>query len=202
MTSRPKRGGPPLDDPDTSDVASLSAPLGPDATSPFSTRAVPNAPGHALVQRFWVLVAKGPDAGATFTSAGERAVIGTHESADFVLHDPTVSRFHCDITPSEGRAVIRDLGSRNGTSVDGVSLLSGYLRPGSTLTLGETQLRFDLGKDHVKIPLSERERFGTLVGRSGAMRRVFALLEKASASDATVLPEGETGTGKEATAES
>src|SRR5580692_9445452 len=70
---------------------------------------------HALVQRFWLVVVKGPDVGATFTSASERAVIGTHESADFVLHDETVSRFHCEIDRSTGVAVIRDLGSRNGT---------------------------------------------------------------------------------------
>src|SRR5262249_6125363 len=56
--------------------------------------------------------------------------------------------------------------------------------------------------DHVKIPLSDRERFGLLVGHSLAMRAAFALLERAAATDATVLLEGETGTGKEAAAES
>src|SRR5262249_61277470 len=122
--------------------------------------------------------------------------------ADFVLPGRTVSRFHCDITLSEGRAVIRDLGSRNGTLVDGVSIVQAHLRSGANLTLGRTQIRFDLGTDHVKIPLSEREEFGLMVGRSLAMRASFALLERAAQSDATVLLEGETGTGKEAAAES
>jgi transcriptional regulator with PAS, ATPase and Fis domain len=43
-------------------------------------------------------------------------------------------------------------------------------------------------------------RFGRMVGQSAAMRTLFALLRRASASDATVLIEGETGTGKEVSA--
>jgi transcriptional regulator with PAS, ATPase and Fis domain len=148
------------------------------------------------------MVTAGPDSGKAATSAGERAVIGTHETADLVLTDRTVSRFHCEITLSEGKAVLRDLGSRNGTLVDGVSVMQAHLRSGSSLTLGRTQVRFDLGTDHVKIPLSTRESFGLMVGRSPAMRAVFAVLERAATSDATVLLEGETGTGKEAAAES
>jgi two-component system, NtrC family, response regulator GlrR len=49
--------------------------------------------------------------------------------------------------------------------------------------------------------ISEPTRFGNLVGRSAPMRSLFELLRRASVSDATVLIEGETGTGKEATAE-
>ena len=49
--------------------------------------------------------------------------------------------------------------------------------------------------------ISEPTRFGNLVGRSAPMRTLFELLQRASVSDATVLIEGETGTGKEATAE-
>jgi DNA-binding NtrC family response regulator len=165
-----------------------------------TTEAISGEEG-ALVQRFWLLVTSGPDAGATFSSAGARTVIGTHEGADFVLKDPSVSRFHAEIT-IEGKAVLRDLGSTNGTMIDGVAVEAGFPRSGATLQLGRTQLRFDLGNDRVKIPLSSKERFGIVVGRSLAMRRVFALLERAAASDATVLLEGETGTGKEVVAES
>jgi DNA-binding NtrC family response regulator len=49
--------------------------------------------------------------------------------------------------------------------------------------------------------LAEPTRFGAMVGRSAPMRALFATLDKAAASDATVLLEGETGTGKEASAE-
>jgi two-component system, NtrC family, response regulator GlrR len=49
--------------------------------------------------------------------------------------------------------------------------------------------------------VDEPTRFGRMVGRSAVTRSLFELLQRASASDATVLIEGETGTGKEATAE-
>ena len=45
------------------------------------------------------------------------------------------------------------------------------------------------------------DRFGRMVGRSTAMQVVFDVLGKAAASDATILLEGETGTGKEVSAE-
>jgi DNA-binding NtrC family response regulator len=50
-------------------------------------------------------------------------------------------------------------------------------------------------------PQSERERFGRMVGRSPPMQAVFDILGKACTSDATILLEGETGTGKEISAE-
>jgi two-component system response regulator GlrR len=156
----------------------------------------------ARVRPFTVHVVAGPDAGASFTHSGERIAIGTHDSADVILHDPTVSRFHCELTRSEGKTLLRDLGSSNGTFVGGCWIREAFLRGGALISIGQTQLRFDLAVDTVVVPLSERERFGLLVGRSTAMRAVFARLEHAAGSDVTVLLEGETGTGKEATAES
>jgi len=49
--------------------------------------------------------------------------------------------------------------------------------------------------------IMEPTRFGNLVGRSAPMRSLFELLGRAAVSDATVLIEGETGTGKESTSE-
>lgn len=157
---------------------------------------------HALVRRFTLLVTLGADSGQRFVSSGEKMVVGTHSSCDVVLHDTTVSRFHCDITLTGKAVILRDLDSSNGTLVDGVSIQQAYLRAGNVLTIGRTQLRFDTGGETVKVPLSGRDRFGGMVGSSPAMRRVFLHLERAAASDATVLLEGETGTGKEITAES
>jgi predicted component of type VI protein secretion system len=168
-----------------------------------STRAIDERTGkHKEVQRFWLTVTAGPDAGASFTSSGERSVIGTHESADLVLHDDTVSRFHCEIDLSSGQPVLRDLESRNGTVVNGLSVLAAHLRDDALLRLGRSELRFKLRSDPVLLPVYAEERFGHMVGRSVVMRRAFTVLERAAESDAAVLLEGETGTGKELAAES
>jgi len=153
-------------------------------------------------QRLRVL--EGPGAGTVFDAKSERIVIGTDPKADVVLLDRTVSGFHCEIGLEDGgtRVVVRDLGSRNGTVVDGVMVLAAYLRPGSTILVGTTRLGFDFGTEPLQIPIAEGDRFGSLVGRSVAMRAAFARLARAAASDVSVLIEGETGTGKEGAAES
>ena len=157
---------------------------------------------RARVRRFRLSVAAGPDAGTIFVSKGQRTVVGSHEGADLVLDDRTVSRFHCEITLSKSRVLLRDLGSRNGTEVNGVRVVQAELYSGALLAIGRSQLRFEVGTDHADVPLSENERFGVMVGRSTAMRAAFAILERAAQTDTTILIEGETGTGKEAAAES
>jgi DNA-binding NtrC family response regulator len=155
-----------------------------------------------VIAQFQLRVVGGPDLGTTFASRGARTVIGSHESADLVLTDPTVSRFHCELIVHAAGVDINDLGSRNGTAVNGVSILAAHLAPGSMLGIGRTQLHFEAGDGVVRLPMSTRERFGLLVGRSRAMATLFATLERAAASDSTVLLQGETGTGKDAAAES
>jgi two-component system response regulator GlrR len=160
----------------------------------------PSEPAASPMAHFTLVTVEGKGAGRAFVPSSDCVVIGSHPSADLVLRDPGVSRFHCEITLADP-PTIRDLGSRNGTVVNGVTVAQAPLSDGSVLTLGGTQLRFQLTSGAPRIALSDRDRFGRMVGRSSAMRAVFALCEQAAASDATVLIEGETGTGKEATAE-
>src|SRR5262249_51685311 len=71
---------------------------------------------------------------------------------------------------------------------------------GSTLLVGRSALRVEPEAQPLDLPPSQARRFGELVGESLAMREVFAVLERVAATDATVLVEGETGTGKEVVA--
>ncbi|MDP3235945.1 MAG: sigma 54-interacting transcriptional regulator [Myxococcales bacterium] len=125
-----------------------------------------------------------------------RCQVGSHAGAELQLTDPTVSRFHCEIVVEGQRAIVKDLGSTNGTFIDGVRVKEGYLRHGSVLSVGNSRLRFDLDEKVSALPVSQQAQFGTLRGNSSSMRQAFMLLEKAGKSDATVLLEGETGTGK------
>jgi transcriptional regulator with PAS, ATPase and Fis domain len=111
-----------------------------------------------------------------------------------------VSRFHCELVVQAGAVAVRDLGSRNGTVVNSVTVLTGYLTPGAVVAVGRTKIHVESGDQLVHVPLSSRPQFGSLVGRSRAMAALFAALERAAGSDATVLIQGETGTGKDAAA--
>ncbi len=156
---------------------------------------------HAFLQQLRLYAASGPDAGKEFSSRGQRMIVGTHSSADAMLSDRSVSRFHCELYLQNGHAKIRDLGSRNGTFVDGVRVESAYLQNAAVIAIGRSRVRFEVRPDRVLIPLSSASEYGDLVGGSLAMRAVFAILERAAQTDSTVLIEGETGTGKELAAE-
>jgi two-component system, NtrC family, response regulator GlrR len=156
-----------------------------------------DAPGSdRAIQKFWLHVVEGPDAGTSFSSRGARTTVGSHQGSDLVLTDRLVSRYHCEIELCAGKAVLRDLGSRNGTRIAGVTVREALLEQGATLTLGRTALRFEFDADLLSFPVSESHGFGRLVGRSVAMRQLFALLERGAQASAPVLLVGESGTGK------
>lgn len=151
---------------------------------------------YLAVARLRLEVIAGSDAGASQVFGRERIVIGSHDSADFVVHDATVSRMHCELAPARGRVVVRDLESKNGTAIHGVLVREATLTGTAVLELGHTQIRMSMSGDATYVPLYDGVQFGPLVGQSAAMRRAFALADAAAASEATVLIEGEAGTGK------
>ena len=156
---------------------------------------------HTLaIRRFTLEVVSGPNTGARVLTTGPRTVIGTHPSCDLALTDPTVSRFHCELTVGDGAVTIKDLGSKNESRVNGIAIVEARLEGSATIALGHTEVTFELGDSFAELPLSPRHAFGGLVGKSPAMRAVFAQLERAAESDVTVLLTGETGTGKEVAA--
>ncbi|MCA9618360.1 MAG: sigma 54-interacting transcriptional regulator, partial [Myxococcales bacterium] len=140
----------------------------------------------------------GPDGEATRQEYAKRSLrVGSREGTDVVLADNTVSRIHFEIIAEPGGYRLRDLGSSNGTFIDGYRAIDVYLKPGSRIHAGHTEIIFEPLVTEAELPLSREERFGPLVGRSQAMRELFATLARVAKSDATVLVEAETGTGKE-----
>jgi DNA-binding NtrC family response regulator len=123
--------------------------------------------------------------------------LGSDPGNSFVIADGTVSRIHCEIRiEPDNRAVVRDLGSTNGTVVDGVRVREAFLKSGARLRLGNAEVAFELHGSRHALELSRASNFGELVGTSTVMRQVFSVLERAAKSDSTLILEGETGTGK------
>ncbi len=161
-----------------------------------------DADADRQVRRFRLRVVEGSRTGEIWESDSASCAVGSHPINDLVLDDATVSRFHCEVRIGADGARIIDLKSCNGTLVDGVRVTDAFVQGGSTIRLGRTALRFEFGTEINPLPVSDSDRFGTLVSSSIPMRTAFALLERAAASDSTVLLQGGTGTGKGAAAES
>jgi DNA-binding NtrC family response regulator len=170
----------------------------PGNTMPASASAAPPA---MLVRRVSIQVLEPASAAATFESSGETSAIGSAPTNDVVIDDRTVSRFHCELVIDADGVRVRDLRSKNGTVVDGVRVQEAWLKDSSLIRLGDAVVRCQVSGGANRLPLAERTELGGLVGRSVAMRHTFALLQRAAVTNATVLLEGETGTGKGAAAE-
>jgi len=145
-----------------------------------------------------LVVVDGPDRGRAARLAGEgEVIVGTGADCALRLSDDRVSAQHVAVRAVESRFSVRDLGSTNGTWYEGSRVTELAVAAGSTLLIGRTALRIEPEAQALDVPPSQARRFGELVGESLAMREVFAVLERVAATDATVLVEGETGTGKE-----
>ena len=166
-----------------------------------ATLQITGRPRALVLDCFSLSVVEGPDRGLSVRGQGGELSAGAAEGNDLRLTDPAVSRHHFSITSLPDGFVVRDLGSTNGTRVNGVRIDRGYLDDEATIEIGRTRIRFEPLAETVSAPLSPSERYGRVLGQSSAMRRIFAMLPGLAASQGTLLIEGETGTGKGALAE-
>ncbi|MCH0563849.1 FHA domain-containing protein, partial [Streptomyces sp. MUM 2J] len=135
-------------------------------------------------------VVAGPDAGGVHLLHGGPVRVGRSADADVPLDDPDVSRLHCAVTlGADGRVTVADLGSTNGTLLDGAPVEDRPVRfaPGSLLRIGESALRLAPtagpgarvptapdGEGHVRVPCGDGtvpDAPGPLQGRPGRLHR-------------------------------
>ncbi len=179
----------------------MSTPRDRDAEVATELRAASLPP--RVLPSFSITVVEGPDAGAAVTidaSQPSRLLVGQSPACGLRLADRQVSRRHVALEPTERGLRIVDLGSTNGTSVNGIAVSDATLRGGEDVRIGATLLRvIPLGASAGPTP--GRNAFGKLLGASAAMQRLYPLCDRLAASAIPVLIEGETGTGKEVLAE-
>jgi FhaA, N-terminal domain/FHA domain len=81
--------------------------------------------------------------GERFTLAEHVITIGRRPESNIVLADPNVSRSHAEIRPQGDGFVLVDLGSTNGSKVNGVRIDQRLLNDGDELMFGHTRMRFE-----------------------------------------------------------
>src|SRR4051812_37256756 len=84
-------------------------------------------------------ITAGPDAGKTVDVEGDEFTIGRDPSCSLALADGKASRRHAAIRPApDGRGTLYDLGSSNGTFVNGQRVQSVLLGGGERIQIGDT----------------------------------------------------------------
>ena len=147
--------------------------------------------------RFDLLVQKGANKGENLSWEGLTLRVGAAPDNDLVLDDSTVSRHHFRIELDPRGYRLRDLDSKNGVIVQDIPVRDAYLPPSCRITVGDTVLKYKEGRETVDLELVKENRLGELLGASAQMRHLFALIRRVADTSATVLVEGDSGTGKE-----
>ncbi|MEX1134179.1 MAG: FHA domain-containing protein [Acidimicrobiia bacterium] len=86
--------------------------------------------GYALV------IERGPQTGMTYVLSPGNTTVGRHPESDIFLNDVTISRQHCRFLLADGKLVVEDSGSTNGTYVNDARVDEAQLRAGDEVVVG------------------------------------------------------------------
>jgi DNA-binding NtrC family response regulator len=155
------------------------------------------------VHTFALQVMSGPDAGKSFvidSNREGRVLIGQSPACGVRLVDPTVSRRHVALELVGGALRLSDLGSTNGTWVNGLRVFDVVVTGGERIQIGNTVLGVEPRSDLAE-PSTDQTHFGAFIGASAEIRCLYPTMARIASSTIPVVIEGETGTGKEVLAE-
>lgn len=125
-------------------IVSPSRPLSGSPLDPLPSRTLIIGAGGSVVGGYGprFVVKTGPLLGDSLP-IGSGGDIGRAQGVAIHLDDPTVSHHHARVQVESGRVVIQDMGSSNGTRVNGTPVARHELRPGDTVQLGQTTLVYE-----------------------------------------------------------
>ena len=98
----------------------------------------------ASAARAYLLVRSGADGPVRFDLGGPLIGVGRATDNDLILDDPEVSRHHCQLKLQHGAYSFADLGSRNGSWVNGQPVNEIALGPGDVIRIGSTEIEFQV----------------------------------------------------------
>jgi hypothetical protein len=101
------------------------------------------APAITPPKRFQLRMMKGVPAYGVYLIEGSAATIGRNEENDIFLVDPSVSRNHATLQLEPDGATLNDLGSTNGTFVNGERVTMARVKSGDVIAFGNTQMRLE-----------------------------------------------------------
>lgn len=91
-----------------------------------------------MVSQFQLIMRSGPTPGASFILEGDQLTVGRDATNEIVINDAEISRRHARLTFQGGKYVLEDLGSTNGTFVNGQRLAGPrVLKAGEVVQFGE-----------------------------------------------------------------
>lgn len=133
----------------------------------------------------WLTVRNGPRRGATAEIVDAAVVVGRDDDCDLVLEDLKSSRRHARLEPQpDGTVALRDLGSSNGTYVDGERVEAAVLRGGEQLQFGDAVVTLSLEQPRTGRSTILGSRLGGVAQTPSAIHRAFV---ERSVRRATVL---------------
>ncbi len=151
----------------------------PQAAAPSSGSAVrvrPPAAPPVDASRVPVLLVKQDGVTSEFVVRFQRVSIGTNPDNDLVLDVGKVSRYHAEIRQVDQLWILRDLGSKNGTLVNGQKIEEAVLNDGDRLEVGTSQLTFKWSAQAAPAPRRNAVKLGVYGAASLAGLVGLALL--------------------------
>lgn len=121
-----------------------AAPIPASSDTMIFNRPGPTSSPPDSARRAYLLVSTRGSRSVQFDLGGPLIGIGRASDNDVIVDDPMVSRHHCQLRLQQGAYGFTDLGSRNGSTVNGQPVSQVALGPGDVIRIGDTEIEFQV----------------------------------------------------------